>query len=561
MPLYIDTGFSSARGAHHDDESCLMSVPRADEDMGHGAMILIADGIAERIAPESAAKDTLQAIHSHYYAAPENWGLKHILQESVAAANRALLTSGDKGRAAAFAAVVLRRRRWAIIYAGNTRVWLRRNNDLKLLTRDHVTPRAGRAPQVNRACGLDVRLDAEFLSGEIMEGDVFVLTNEAAHSNLTSPAILACARADVPVQQIAAMITEQATKAGGQGACACAIRVEQVPAESREDLEEDIAALPAINPPEVGESIDDFRIERLIHKSSRYRLYKAFDTQNQQIVALKFPNPRDANDPAFAENFLREEWISRRVTSKHLVRTLPLKKGRRTTLYSVMAYPSGENLAKKLARQTLSLDETTSIGAQLLDALKQLHEQGIIHNDVRPQNIVLDKRTGHLMLLGLDTTPAAASDEAAGNKRDSTSRRATFMAPELAAKGAECTPRSDIFSAGVVIYRMLTGEYPYGKSTGGRPPRGAYKPATDHRADIPRPIDEVLRQACAPTPADRFDSAQEFAEALDAAMARTFSSAAPTEPAQVVSRWRWELVVIGGMIAALMGYLLFAFRT
>lgn len=560
MPLYIDTGFSSARGSHHDEDSCLIAVPKADEDLGHGAMIVVADGIAERPAPQSASKDTLKAINSHYYAAPENWGLKHVLQESVAAANRALLTNGEKGRAASFAVLVLRRRRWAIIHAGNTRVWLRHDNELKLLTRDHVTPRAGRAPQVNRACGLDVRLEAEFLSGEIMEGDVFVITNDAAHDNLTSPAILACARADVPVQQIAAMVADQAVKAGGQNARACVVRIEQVPVESREDLEEDIAALPAIAPPEVGESIDDFRIERLIHKSSRYRLYKASDTQNQQTVALKFPNPRDANDPAFAENFLREEWISRRVTSKHLVRTLPLKKGRRTTLYSVMAYPSGENLAKKLARQeVMSLDETASIGAQLLDALTQLHAQGIVHNDVRPQNIVIDKR-GHLMLLGLGASHTPPSDEP-NAKRDGASRRATFLAPELAAKGSEPTPRSDIYSAGVVLYRMLTGDYPYGKSVGGRPPRGTYTPATDRRSDIPRPIDDVLRQACAPTSSDRFDSAQEFAEALDAAMARTFSASAPSAPVKSSPKRRWEVIVIGGLVAALVVYFLFSFHT
>jgi serine/threonine protein phosphatase PrpC len=560
MPLFIDTGFSSARGAHHDDESCLMVVPTVDTDTGHGALLIVADGIAERPAPESASKDTLKAFGGHYYAAPENWGLKHVLQESAAAANQALLRSGERSRAASFAALVLRRRRWAVIYAGNTRVWLRRGNELKLLTRDHVTPRVGRPPQVDRACGLAPRLEADFVSGEIAEGDVFVITNESAHNSLTSPAILACARTDASARQIATTVADKAMKAGGANACACVIRVEQVPAESREDLEEDIAALPAIAAPEVGDSIDDFRIERLIHKSSRYRLYKALDTQNQKIVALKFPNPRDADDPAFAETFLREEWISRRIVSTHLVRTLPLKKGRRTTLYSVMEYPGGENLAKKLARHdVLSLDDASQIGAQLLEALTQLHAQAIVHNDIRPQNIVLEKRTGNLMLLGLGATTPSPS-ETPGSKRDPSSRRANFIAPELFNGKSEPTARSDIYSAGVMLYRMLTGTYPYGKNnTADQPPRGTYVPATQHRTDIPEPIDSVLRTACALDPADRFESAQTFAEALDSALARTLSGAAAPSTRRV-GGFRWDVAAIAGLVVLFVVYLVFTFR-
>lgn len=558
MPLFLDTGFSSARGAQHDDESCLIVVPTAETDMGHGALLAVADGIAERPAPERASQDTLKALGNHYYASPENWGLKHVLQESAAAANRALLNVGERGRTASFAALVLRRRRWAIIYAGNTRVWLRRENELKLLTRDHVTPRVGRPPQIDRACGLNPRLEAEFLSGEVVEGDVFVITNDGAHGRLTSPAILACARADVSARQIATTIAEKAMKAGGSNACACVIRVEQVPAESREDLEEDIAALPAIAAPEVGDSIDDFRVERLIHKSSRYRLYKALDTQNQQIVALKFPNPRDAEDPAFAETFLREEWISRRVTGTHLLRTLPLKKGRRTTLYSVMEYPSGENLAKKLARHdVLSVDDVAQIGMQLLEALTQLHAQAIVHNDIRPQNIVLEKRNGNLKLLGLGATPPS---ETPGVKRDPSSRRANFLAPELFSGKSEPTQRSDIYSAGVILYRMLTGAYPYGKSSAAhQAPRGEYVPATTYRTDIPEPIDAVLRTACELNPRDRFESAQVFSEALDSALARTLSGARASNKQARRSRG-WDVLAIAGIVILFIAYLVFTFR-
>jgi serine/threonine protein phosphatase PrpC len=567
MPLYVDTGFSSARGARHDDQSCLIVVPTQDNDLGgHGALFAVADGIVDSPVREAAARDALKALGDHYYAAPENWGLKHALEESAAVANQALHAGGEQGRVAALSALVLRRRRWAVVHAGNTRVWMMRDNEIKLLTHDHVTPRVGRAPQIDRACGLSVELGGDFLSGELTEGDVFVLTNNDTHGVLTGSSILACAVAEVSAQQIATMVSEQAMKAGGGAdAVACIVRIEQLPPESREDLEEDIAALPAIAPPAVGDVVDEFRIERLVHKSSRYRLYKATDTQVGQVVALKFPNPRDADEPGFAEIFLREEWIGRRVTSAHLVRTLPLKKGRRTVLYSVMAYPSGENLAKRLARKgTLSLREAAFVGSQLLEGLSQLHNQGIIHSDVRPQNIVMDQKSGQLMLLGLGSSHVPDTDTS--EITSSPSRRANFLAPELLAFNPEPTIRSDLFGAGVTLYRMLTGNYPYGKiSAAGHVPRGQYIAAGTRRADVPEAVDAVLRRACALDPDDRYESAQEFADALDGAMAQQApvakSAAARSRPAaRTGSKWNWEFAAIAGLVVVLLVYLVFALR-
>lgn len=552
MSLYLDTGLRSSRDKN---EPCLVIVPNNEHEAAHGVLLAIGDGINDRPAPESAARDALKALGDHYYAAPENWGLKHALQDSFAVANRALVTGSESGRAAAVSALVLRRRRWAIAHAGHTRVWLLRNNEVKLLTRDHVAPRVRRAPEVQRACGLDTSIETDFVSGEIAEGDIFVLTNQSTHNTITGAEILACAVADVPAMQMAAMIVDRAARSDAN-ACACVVRVEQVPDESREDIEEDIAALPAIAPPAVNTVVDGFRIERLVHKSSRYRLYKAVDMQSGDIVALKFPNPKEAVDAGFAERFLREEWIGRRVSSAHLVRTLSLKKGRRTVLYSVMGYPSGESLAKRLARKGhLSLREVAFTGGQLLEALAQLHDQGVIHNDVRPQNIVIEAKSKDLMLLGLGSSHVTHTVD---SETTSSSRRSTFLAPELFEHNAEPGVRSDVFSAGITLYRMLTGAYPYGKNSTGTAPRGRYTPITRHRQGLSEQLDAVLQRACALDPADRYESAQEFAEALEAASAvQETTVETKAEPKNGLVRQNWELATIATVVVLLLIYLVF----
>ncbi len=562
MPLYLDTGFSSSR---RSEESCRVEAPETEHAAVHGTLLAIADGVAERPCPETAALDVLKALGDHYYAAPENWGLKHALQESVAIANQSLFSTGESGRAAALSALVLRRRRWAIVHAGHTRVWLMRDSELKLLTRDHVTPRVKRAPQVDRACGLVRHLEPDFIAGELIEGDVFVLTNQGAHEVLTGAEILACIIADIPAAQMAAMIVDKARPAGdGRAVCACVVRVEQVPPESEVDIEEDIAALPTIAPPAVRDEVDGFRIERLVHKSSRYRLYKAIDTMNGQVVALKFPNPSDADNPEFAERFLREEWIGRRVSSAHLVRTLSLKKGRRTVLYSVMVYPSGESLAKRLARKgPLPLHEVVFMGSQLLEALAQLHDQGVIHNDVRPQNIVMDQKSGQLMLLGLGSSHVTHTTT---YKTDTAtvSRRGSFLAPELSSRGTEPSVRSDVFAAGITLYRTLTGSYPYGKiASGGWGAHGEYVSATRYRSDVPESLNTVLERACALDPNERFDSAQDFADAFEASTGHDlFSAPEAAAPSKnpIWKRWNWEVVAIAIVVLLLFLYLIFALK-
>ncbi len=561
MPLYLDTGHQSAQGARRDEDACLIVVPESEHEItAHGAMLAVAEAVRQPRDADPVTRDALKALGDAFYSTPENWGLKHALQESLAAANAALYRPNvDAGPVVALTAVAVRRRRWALIHVGHTRAWLLRDNELKLLTRDHIEPRMQAGPRVIKAVGLSAQIDAQFISGELRDNDIFVLATPGVHNVLEAQQILSCLVADVPARQMASTILDRAGRP--QVATACVVRIEQLPEESQLDIEEGIAVLPAMAPPDVGDVIDGFRVERLVHKSSRYRLYKATDTPTGQVVALKFPNPRDADDPSFAERFLREEWVGRRVSSAYLLRTLALRKGRRTALYSVLAYPSGESLARKLGRKgKLGVRESVFIGTQLLEALNELHNQNIVHNDVRPQNMVLEKNAGHLLLLGLGSSHVT---QTSGTGRDPMpeARRNSFVAPELFEPSTAPTIRSDSYAAGVTIYRMLTGSYPYGKIAPTDPaPSGEYIPMSSHRQDISEELDAVIQRACALDPKERYDTAHDFANALEG----TLLAVNVAKPAPVVTaarpRLNWEIAAIGAAVVALLAYLAFVLR-
>jgi protein phosphatase len=561
MPLFLDTGLSDRSPGRSSEAPCgVVFVPDEDLVHPHGALLAVAEGIAEGPDSEGAAADTLKTLADSYYAAPENWRPERALAESAETANQLLRAQGERGRAAALSALVLRQRRWWVAHAGDTRVWLLRDHQLKLLTRDHVTPRVGRRPLPNRACGLTPTLDADRASGELAEGDIFVLTTGGVHGALNGALIMSCLLTDTGTQQMAECLTQRALAAGARGnVTACVARIEKLPRETAADMAENLTSLPIVTPPEPGTTFDGFRIEALIHKSRSNRLYRAHDEESGSTVLLKFPNPRYAREPGFADAFLREEWIGKRIESPHLVRTLPLRAGRRTALYSMMAFHPGENLHERVKRKRhLSVRESLAYATQLLEALDTLHRHSVVHGNVRAKNMLVDKQERQMALLDLGASHVETLGEMTLSPEVPKSS-ASHVAPELYV-GAPLSPRSDIYSVGVTLYHMLTGHYPYGRlSTRDSAPQGPMIPATRYNEQVPVWLEEALERACALDPGRRYASATEFAQAIadgGAPTASKFKAHAGAESsAPRRARRPWEWLAVGVLVAGLLFYL------
>jgi protein phosphatase len=563
MSLYLDTGYSSSKRTRDGiAESCLVVVPNTSAQVIHGALLAVAEGLAERPEPDGASRDALRALGESFYSTPENWALEQSLRESFSTANQAVMTLGERRRAASLTALVLRHRRWTFAHAGDTRLWLLRDHQLRLLTKDHVTPRIGRRPVPHRACGLDNHIDPDIDSGELADGDVFLLTTGGVHLTLDGALIMSSLISDAPTQSMADNLINRVASVDSRALAAVGVaRVEKLPPETAADMAENISRLPVIAPPEPGAEIDRFTIEALLHKSRHYRLYRAQDQESGSTVVLKFPNPRHARDPGFADGFLREEWIGKRIDSPYLVKTLPMRAGRRRALYSMMAYQPGENLSERIKRKgRLTVREAVRYAGQLLEALEQMHRQGIVHGDVRAKNINIDKQKRQLFLLGLGTTqidPLGSMTQSPETPKNSV----THYAPELFA-GAPKSPKTDIYAAGVTLYRMLTGRYPYGRvSSRDEAPRGPMIPPSRYNDEVPHWLEQALARACALDPGERFGSAGEFAEALaelGGADLHRHKSAPTTAPSSPALRWEWLL--LAGVLATLVLYLFLALR-
>jgi hypothetical protein len=562
MPLYLDTGFA-VHSPNRDGQPYMVVVPGSDEPDALGALAVLASGVPNRPQPDDAAHAAASAFGTSYFTTPEDWSAEQAAQESFRAADQAVRGGGERGRAASLSGLVLRHRQWVLIHAGNTRAWRMRDRTLKLLSRDHIEPRVNQAPNVKRACGLGDTVTPDLASGNLALGDIYLITGHGVHDLLDGSMILSCLMGDVPAGQMAECLTSRAAAAGGtEAVTACVVRVESLPPETDSDMARDLASLPVMAPPEIGATVDGFKIDSLLHKSHSWRLYRATDTETEARVVIKVPNPKLACDPTFARVFLREEWIGKRVNSAHVVRVLPLRSGRRTALYSVLADHEGENLAERISRKgSLSVKESLYLAKQLARALDDLHRHGVIHRDIRPKNIVYDRRNKHLLLIGLGSSRVEPLQQATeGVARGAASL--SYLAPECFS-GRPVDACADIYAAGVTIYHMLTNRYPYGKiASQASPPGGTFISAARHKAEVPPWLDDVLLRACATDPIERFQNASELVTALEAGahipaaqVSRNAPAAAETHPAP---HWQWLL--LGSAVLALMIYLMLLLR-
>ena len=264
----------------------------------------------------------------------------------------------------------------------------------------------------------------------------------------------------------------------------------------------------------IGQQLGPYQILEEIGRGGMAVVYKAWDTANNRHVALKVLPPYFQHDTEFLRRFLEEARRTVPLRHDHIVATYDT--GQADGYYYIaMEYMSGGSLTARLRTQRrLSLEDATTVVSQIAAALDRAHDQGLIHRDVKPSNILFDQ-SGQAKLA--DFGIAKAADQATVTMPGTLVGTPEYMSPEQG-QGRQVDERTDIWSLGVVLYQMLTGRLPFG---GDNPHATLYQvvhqrhlPVSSLNRDLPRGVDSVLDKVLEKSPRRRYRRAGEMASAL-----------------------------------------------
>ncbi len=271
------------------------------------------------------------------------------------------------------------------------------------------------------------------------------------------------------------------------------------------------------------------------------RVYKAHHLMMDRSVALKIIAPEIASNERVLARFQREMKMVGRLDHPNVVRAFDADQ-MNNMLFIVMEYVPGQSLSQRLRQGTISPIDMVHYAAQAALGLAHAHGQGIVHRDVKPSNLLLtEDRQVKVLDLGLGVLMEADSQATFATADGIAVGTVDYMSPEQAC-GRDVDGRSDLFSLGCSMYHLMTGRLPYpgdsplerlSKRIGGRP-----APITDVRPDLPSSLVQVLDKLLAHKPQERFQSAAEAAEALQALTRPRIKSTqrpSPKEPVPQVS--------------------------
>jgi serine/threonine protein phosphatase PrpC len=494
-----------------------------------GAVVALADGIGSSAVSHIASAAAVRGFLEDYYCTSEAWTVRRAAQRVLEATNSWLhaqtLRSDarfdhDRGHVCTFSALVLKGRQGHLLHVGDARVYRVHAQALEQLSEDHRIRVSSVESYLARALGAGPTVEIDYRSWPLEEGEVYLLATDGAHERLDAAAVHEALQRhgddlDAAAQQLTATAAERGSD---DDATVQLVRIEALPAPDALQWQAQRSHLRPPPPLKPGMAFEGYTLVRELHMSPRSHVHLAVHAASGRQVVLKLPSVDRQEDAGCLDALLLEDWIARRIDSPHVVKAHVTDEPRRH-VFVALEHIDGPTLAQWMVDHPRpALDEVRALVEQVARGLQALHRKEMLHQDLRPENLMID-RQGTVRLIDLGAVHVAGLTEGTARARpDAIEGSLQYTAPEYFIGGAG-SARSDLFSLAVLTYQMLTGQLPYGvQVTRLRSPgdvRGLrYIPVRQHRPDLPPWLDAVLRRALHPQPERRQEALSEFVHDL-----------------------------------------------
>ena len=502
-----------------------VTIPKEPQLSLKGVAIAIADGISSSSVSQIASETAIKSFLEDYFCTSEANSVKNSALQVITATNSWLhnLTQQsqyrydkDRGYVCTFSAIIIKSSTAHIFHVGDSRIYRLRGNKLEQLTQDHRHIVTETESYLSRALGVSPQLEVDYHALAISKGDIFILTTDGVYEFVSIDFMITkiAAHTDNLNKAAKEIIDTAYVKGSDDNLTIQIVRVDEVATTDAKEIYDQLSDLPFPPILEARTIFDGYQIIREVHATSRSHVYLALDIETNEQVIIKTPSIDLRSDTAYLERFLMEEWVARRINSAHVLK--PCKQTRkRNYIYIVTEYIEGQTLTQWLIDNPKpDLETVRGIIEQISKGLLAFHRKDMLHQDLRPENIMIDT-TGTVKIIDFGSTRVAGIVEMSGmNNQQPLLGTAQYSAPEYFL-GENGTSASDIFSLGVIAYQMLSGKLPYGAKVAQTKTKAAqnrlsYVSVLDEEREIPVWIDDVLKKAVHTNPYKRYQELSEF---------------------------------------------------
>lgn len=498
-----------------------------------GSLAVLADGVGGEgngdIASRMAAESALAIFRESKPEAPPTDIVRRIYDDASA---KIFQEAQQKGRmSTTLLTTIFRHDKATIAHVGDSRAYLIRAGKIKRLTTDHsytalqvklgllLERNAMASPHrslLTRSVGSEPICHYDISTEALLQGDVILQCSDGLYGFVLDEEILENVVKYHPGEACKRLIALAERRQAGDNVSVQIVHVWQVD-QAQGTNPAAAKTRPLGNDISVGQLLDDrFEITDIIAKSGMASLFKANDRQTGAAVALKVPYLQIESDPAGFDRFKREEEIGLRLNHPYILKMFPVEKKSRP--YIVMEYLNGQTLSELLKNvRPLPEPDAVKIASHICTALTYMHQNGVIHRDLKPQNIMLCN-DGTIRIMDFGIARAQNSRRLTFVGFTPTMGTPDYMAPEQV-RGSRGDERTDIYALGAILYEMTTGEPPFG---GDSPyiimnARVTGDPAAPRKLNpkITPVLEEIILHAMERDPKRRYQNAGEMRSELE----------------------------------------------
>lgn len=497
-------------------------IPEGSALTTKGIAVVVADGVSSSSSAKQASQSAVTGFLTDYYATPDTWRTQQSAVQVIQSLNRYLWGQSqnnvrEEGYLTTFSSIIFKGDKCFIFHIGDSRVYRYRDNNLEQLTQDHTQKINKTTTYLCRALGADSILEIDMLKEELHIGDIFMLSSDGLHDTIPKQKLETLLSELKDLDESAEQAIALAKELGADDNISIQIvRVEELGTPSQRDAITVLSQLPFPPALDVGQRIDRYRVEKIVHESERSQVYLVKSDDGRHYI-MKTPSINYDDDPAYIERFVMESWIGSRIQNANVVRVVHPTHERKC-LYYLTEHIAGQTLTELIKeRAPIDITDAVELTEAIMKGLRAFHRKDTLHQDIKPDNIILGPNGPVIIDFG-SCFVAGIQEIGAPFQRDTILGTLTYSAPEYR-YGGKVSQKSDQFSLANILYEMITGHLPYGEKYERAMnlkafQRLKYIPATKRNPLVPIWLDRALEKALNIQPAARYNSLSEFLKDL-----------------------------------------------